>query len=164
MPASVIGKSLNIGYPGNVSRNDPRTFVMNRPVKTAAIPFGLPVKLNADNTYDLFAYDSAAAVFAGIALRNVKQQSVFATNTTGQYEVNEGCDVMQQGFMTVLVNATASLTAGGAVWAVFSAAHVFKYFDIVEPAATDTGVLITNAKWFTGVKDGNNVAELQIGI
>jgi hypothetical protein len=164
MPASVIGKSLNLGYPGNVSRNDPRTFIMPRAVKTAAIPFGYPVELNSDNSYDLFAYDSAADVFAGVSLRNVKQQTIYASNSLGQYEVNQSCDVLQQGFLTVGVNPSASLTAGGAVYAVFDSTHKFKYFDIVAPTSpsTDTGVLLPNCKWATGAKDGNYVAELEM--
>jgi hypothetical protein len=161
MPASVIGKSLNMGYPGNISRNDPRTFVRSRPVKTTVIPFGQPVILNTDNTFDPMVYNSAIGAVAGIALRNVKQQVTFGTNVAGQYAVGDACDVLEQGFVTVLANTSASLTAGGAVYANFDAStHAFKYFDI--SAGSDTAVALTNCKWATGIKDANGVAEIEI--
>jgi hypothetical protein len=161
MPANVIGISLNMGYPGNVSRNDPRTYVRSRPVKTAAIPFGMPVILNSDNTYDPMLYTSTAAAVDGIALRNVKQQTVYASNAAGQYAAGDPCDVIQQGFVTVSVNPSATLTAGGAVYAIFDAvSDAFKYFDIA--AGADTGVLLPQCVWSTGAKDGNSVAEIEI--
>lgn len=159
MGASVIGKSLNMGYPGNVSRNDPRTLVMNRPVKTAVIPFGVPVKLNTDNTYSPLTSDDTFAVFAGVALRNVKQQTLYASNATGQYEINEGCDVLEQGFVTVLTNASNAVTSGGDVYATFNSDKSFKQFD----SSTATGAIkLTNCRWASNVQDGNAVAELAI--
>ena len=159
MPASVIGKSLGLGYPGNVSRNDPRTLVMNRSVKTAVIPFGIPVKLNTDNTYSPLTSDDTFAVFAGVALRNVKQQTIFASNAMGQYEINEGCDVLQQGFVTVKTNASNAITAGGDVYATFNADKSFLQFD----STTATGAIkLTNCRWASNVTDSNGVAELAI--
>ena len=159
MPATVIGKSLNLGYHGNVSRNDPRTLVMSRPVKTAAIPFGIPVVLNTDNTYSPMTSDDAFAVFAGVALRNVKQQTIYASNAAGQYEINEGCDVLEQGFVTVKTNASNAITAGGDVYATFNADKSFLQFD----SATATGaVKLTNCRWVSNVQDANGVAELAI--
>lgn len=159
MSANVIGTSLNLGYPGNVSRNDPRTFIMSRSVKTAAIPFGTAVKLNTDNTYSPITSDDAFAVFAGVALRNVKQQTIYASNATGQYEVNEGCDVLEQGFVTVKTNVSNAITAGGDVYATFNADKSFLQFDSV----TATGAIkLTNCRWASNVQDANGVAEIAI--
>jgi len=159
MPASVIGKSLNLGYPGTVSRNDPRTFVMNRPTKTAVVPFGIPVKLNTDNTYSPITSDDSLAVFAGIALRNVKQQTIFASNAMGQYEIGDGCDVLEQGFVTILTNTSNAVTAGGAVFATFNVDKSFLQFDSV----TATGAIaLTNCKFVTNVTDGNGITEIAI--
>lgn len=50
-----VGKTLNNGYPGNVSRSGgPGELITNRAVQstdTASIPFGAPVVLNPNNTY-----------------------------------------------------------------------------------------------------------------
>jgi len=53
---SVIGKTLNLGYPGSVSRSAD-AIIENRAVSvgdTIAINFGAPVALNQDNTYSAF--------------------------------------------------------------------------------------------------------------
>lgn len=166
MPASVIGISLNLGYPGNVSRNDPKTTIMNRPVGGAAsVLFGVPVKLNAANTYDTMIGTDAATAFGGIALRNVKQQTVYASNASGQYNQNEPCDVLTVGYVTVNVNPSAAITAGAAVYAIFDhTTHAFKYFDVATGDGTTTdGVLLPGAQWATGSgPDANGVAELAL--
>ena len=163
MPASVIGKSLNLGYPGNVSRNDPKTTVLNRPVGTGPILFGVPVKLNAGNTYDPLAGADAGTDFAGIALRNVKQQTVYLTNAPGQYNQNEPADVLTVGYVTVKVNPSAALTAGGPVYAVFDNAGAFLYFDVAAATTPNTSIQIASAQWSQGgAPDSNGVAELAL--
>lgn len=163
MPASVIGKSLNLGYPGNVSRNDPKTTVMNRPVGTGPILFGVPVKLNAANTYDALAGADKATDFAGVALRNVKQQTVYASNASGQYEKSEAADVLTVGYVTVSVHPAAALTAGGPVYAVFDNTGAFLYFDVAAATAPNTSIQITNAQWSQGgAPDANGIAELAL--
>jgi len=164
MPASVIGISMNLGYPGSQARNDPGTMTVARPVKTATpVKFGVPAKLNPDNTHDAMIATDLFAVFAGITLRNVKQATVYASNASGQYEKNEACDVMTKGYVTVSVNPTASLTAGGTVFAVFTTATgEFAYYDSVSGGTGFTSVALTNAKWTTGIVDANYVAELAL--
>lgn len=163
MPASVIGKSLNLGYAGNISRNDPKTTVMNRPTGTGPILFGAPVKLNAANTYDPLAGADTAAVFAGIALRNVKQQTVYLTNAPGQYSQNEPADVLTVGYVTVNVNPSAALTAGGPVYAVFDSTGAFLYFDVAAATAPNTSIQLNNAQWSQGgAPDANGIAELAL--
>lgn len=163
MPASVIGKSLNLGYPGNISRNDPKTTVLNRPVGTGPILFGVPVKLNAANTYDPLAGADTATAFAGIALRNVKQQTVYLSNAPGRYNQNEGADVLTVGYITVKVNPSAALTAGGPVYAVFDSTGAFLYFDVAAATTPNTSLQLTNAQWSQGGSpDANGVAELAL--
>lgn len=56
MPGSVIGKQLNNGYPGTVSRLADN-IIMSRAVRATdvnSISFGDTVVLNTDNTYSLF--------------------------------------------------------------------------------------------------------------
>lgn len=163
MPASVIGKSLNLGYPGNISRNDPKATVVNRPVGTGPIVFGVPVKLNAGNTYDPLAGGDTFSAFAGIALRNVKQQTVYVSNASGQYNKDEAADVLTIGYVTVNANPTAALTAGGAVYAVFADTGEFLYFDVAAATAPKTSVQITNAQWVQGGSpDTNGIAEIAL--
>lgn len=163
MPASVIGKSLNLGYPGNMSRNDPKTTIVNRPVGTGPVLFGVPVKLNPENTYDPLVGTDAATTFAGIALRNVKQQTVYLTNEAGQYNKNEACDVMTVGYVTVNANHSAALKAGGPVYAVFDSTGKFLYFDVAAATTPNTSIQITNAQWAQGGSpDANDVAELAL--
>lgn len=166
MPGTTIGISMNLGYPGSRGRNYPAESIVSRPVlSTAPVLFGVPVKLNADsNSYDAMIGTDAFTAFAGVAFRNVKQATIYASNASGQYNQNEACDVMTQGYVTVSVNPSASLTAGGAVFAIFDhTTHDFKYFDTVTGDGTTTdGVQLTNCEWSTGYLDANKVAEMYI--
>lgn len=163
MPASVIGKSLNLGYAGNISRNDPKTTVVNRPVGTGPVLFGVPVKLNSGNSYDPLTGSDADTTFAGIALRNVKQQTVYLTNAAGQYNQNEACDVLTVGYVTVAANHSAALTAGGPVFAVFDGTGKFLYFDVTAATTPNTSTQIKNAQWAQGGSpDANDIAELAL--
>ena len=64
MPGSVIGKSLNLGYPGSISRSADAIIAnrLFRATDTGTIPFGSPVVLNPDNTYS--AFGSVASTLA----------------------------------------------------------------------------------------------------
>jgi hypothetical protein len=166
MPGTVIGKSLNLGYPGSVSRSadaiiDNRVV---RPTDTANIPFGSPAVLNADNTYSAFGAGSTAALFAGIAVRNVKQGTVYGTNVQGFYAPADACDVLGRGSVTVTCSV-GTPTAGGPVYirTVLNGAIPLGIVGGYEVAADGTNsVLITNAKWTTGKLDANRTAEVTV--
>jgi hypothetical protein len=242
MTGSVIGKSLNFGYPGNVSRSQD-AIIDNRVVKptdTINISFGDAASLNPDNSYSKFtttpttlttalvlstAYTSLsvqalatnmpagatvtlvsgantqtttlsapaaagattinvqsftanfaypigsnvyasniASQFAGIAVREVKQSTLFGTNVAGSYAPGEPCDVLSRGTATVVCNV-GTPTAGGAVYIRIIAngsipAGVVGGF---EAAADGTNTIqVTGAKWTTGKMDANKVAEVTI--
>lgn len=165
MPGFVVGKSLNLGYPGNVSRSADAIITARvvSPDDAAAIPFGSPVVLNTDNTYSLFGASSTAATFAGVAVREVKQSTdYFSAN--GSYSPGQVCDVIERGSVTVVCNV-GTPTAGGKVYVRITAngsipAGVVGGF---EAAADSTNTVeITNARWKTGKIDANNVAEITI--
>lgn len=171
MPGSAIGIELNLGYPGSVSRSID-TIITPRPIKSnvtggeetePSILFGEPVILNDDNTYSRFGASGTAAAFAGIAAREVKQATSYYS-ACGSYLPGEVADVIERGSVTVLCNV-GTPKAGGKVY-IRTAANasipngVIGQFE-AEADGTNT-IEITNARWKTGKKDGNNVAELTI--
>jgi len=165
MPGFVIGKSFNLGYPGNVSRSAD-AIIDNRVVKpsdTENINFGDPVVLNADNTYSKFGATGTAASFAGIAVREVKQSTDYL-NVQGFYAPGQPCDVISRGTVTVVCNV-GTPKAGGAVY-IRTTANPSIPDGVVggfEAAADGTNTVeIPNLKWTTGKMDANKVTEVTI--
>jgi len=165
MAGSVIGKSLNLGYAGNISRSAD-AIVENRVVKptdTASINFGDPVVLNDDNTYSKFGATGTAAKFGGIAVREVKQTTNYLSPQVA-YAPGQPCDVAVRGTLTVVCNV-GTPKAGGAV-----------YIRVADNGSIPNGVIggfeaaadgsntieIPNLKWTTGKLDANRVAEVTI--
>ncbi|AIY82182.1 hypothetical protein U728_3750 (plasmid) [Clostridium botulinum 202F] len=171
MPGKAIGIELNLGYPGTVSRSidaiiTPKVVKSNiASGKETELPiaFGAPVILNADNTYSRFAANSTADIFAGIAVREIKQATDYYA-ASGEYLPNEVCDVLNRGSVTVLCN-NGTPTAGGKVYIrikenVSIPKGVIGQFEAV--ADGENTVEIPNLKWTTGKKDSNNVAEVTV--
>jgi hypothetical protein len=165
MPGSVVGKSLNLGYPGSISRSAD-TIITNRVVKstdTANINFGDPTVLNADNTYSVFGATGTAATFAGIAVLEVKQSTDYFA-VQGYYEPGQPCDVAERGSVTVLCNV-GTPTAGGDVYVRITAngaipAGVVGGFEAAADGVNT--VKLNGIKWKTGKLDANRVAEVTI--
>lgn len=166
MPGYAVGKALNIGYPGNVSRQAD-AIISNRIVKSsdsAPIAFGDPAVLNSDNTYSKFGASGTAAAFAGIAVREVKQSTVFTSNVAGSYAPGDPCDVLSRGTIAVVCNV-GTPTAGGDVYIRVTANGSIPTGVVggFEAAADSTNTIkITNAKWTTGKIDANKVAEVTL--
>ncbi len=165
MPIGSIGTSMNYGYPGSFARNGD-CVIMPRPVKsTDAVgpSFGDPVVLNTDNTYSKFGAAGTLALFAGVAVREVKQASVYAA-TGGVYAPGTSCDVLERGNISVVCNV-GTPTSGGAVYirTVANGAIPAGIVGGFEAAADGTNsILMTNCNWATGLKDANNLSELCI--
>ncbi|WP_206922970.1 structural cement protein Gp24 [Alicyclobacillus suci] len=166
----VIGKTLNLGYPGTVSRLAD-AIIENRPVRstdTTPISFGAPVVLNSDNTYSAFGASSTAADFAGIAVREVVQGTNYLNSyTTGSYAPGHPCDVLQRGSCTVTCTE-GTPQAGAPVYIVTVAgdgavSEVGNFVATATPAGTgSTAVELTGVVWKTGALDSSNTAELTI--
>lgn len=173
MAGKVIGKNLNLGYAGKVSR-DADVLIENRIVSalSTAIPFGAPVVLNTDNTYSMFGAASAIATFGGIAVAGVKQATNYYDNEV-EYLPNQPCDVLVRGTATIICKA-GTPTAGGKVFVTIAEdpdvpdvkigdfvakAHTYKDEENNNVVCT---VEITNAKWTTGYIDANDVAEVTL--
>lgn len=165
MTGTVIGKSLNLGYAGSISRSVD-AIITNRLVKAsdvANINFGDPVILNADNTYSAFLAVGTAASFAGIAVREVKQSTDYLS-AQGYYKPGEPCDVAERGTLTVVCNV-GTPTSGGNVYVRITAngaipTGVVGGFEAAADGANT--ILLTGIKWKTGKIDTNKVAEVTI--
>lgn len=175
MPGTVINKMLNMGYSGNVSRNsdaiiDARILksILSSGVETQAeVAFGEPVILNSDNTYTRFGSTATIASLAGIAVRTVKQATSYYTPVT-TYKPGEQMDVLTRGSITVNCNY-GTPTANGNVYLRITAnaanvpnGVVGQFEAAVDPTDAAYSLLVTNAKWTTGYKDSNGIAELTI--
>lgn len=184
MPGTVIGKSLNLGYAGKVSRN-PGNMIGARMVKSILdgngletqpnIKFGDAVVLNTDNTYSKFGATgtgvsaATAANFAGIAVSEVLQMVTYGNvSGYGEYQPTHACDVLQIGSATVVCNE-GTPTAGGKVYIVTVKAsadaesEVGQLIASATPAGTGaTAVELPNVRWTTGKLDANKIAEITI--
>lgn len=164
MPGSVIGKELNLGYAGTVSRSID-TIITPKIIKENSNPilFGEPVVLNSDNSYSRFEEDGTAEKFVGIAVREIKQASDYYS-AEGSYLPGEICDVLNRGSITVLCNV-GTPTAGGKVYIRTKANESFPNGVIGQFEADADGentIEIPNLKWTTGKLDSNKIAEVTV--
>jgi hypothetical protein len=164
MPGKVIGTQFNYGYPGTIARTGDEVS-RTRPVKSDSvdIAFGDPILINTDGTVSKFGETGTAATFAGVAMRRVKSAISYLTQANAVYTVNEPCDILERGAITVNVNV-GNPTVGGAVYVRITAngaipTGIVGGFEAVADGANT--ILLTNAKFGT-TKDANNVAELVI--
>lgn len=183
MSGTVIGKSLNLGWAGKISRN-PMNKVDAKYVKSildgngdetlSAIPFGFAVVLNTDNTISKFGQtgsgvtSAAAAAFAGVAVAEVKQGMTYAVgaNTgSGSYEPKAMCDRLAVGTVAVFCKE-GTPTAGGKVYIMTVAgdtAALGEFVATASPAGSGaTSVELTNCRWTTGKQDTSGITEMTI--
>lgn len=184
MPGTVVGKSLNLGWAGKISRN-PFNKINSRAVKSildgsgvetlSVIPFGAAVVVNTDNTYSKFG-DTGSGVsaatyanFGGIAVSEVKQGFTYAygsSSSTGQFEPNKPADVLQVGTTTIFCKS-GTPTANGAVSICTVAGTSLAVGDFSAEAAgtaTDGATLIavSNMKFTSGKQDASGITEVTL--
>lgn len=165
MPGKVIGKTMNIGYPGSFSRNAD-CIIAARCVKTddeMPINFGDPVVLNDDDTYSRFGEAHTADDFIGIAIREVKQSTDYFS-PAGSYFPGQACDALMRGAVCVVVH-NGTPKAGGKVYIRIKANAAYPNGVIggIEAAADGANTIeLANVRFTTGNMDGNNVAEITI--
>jgi len=164
MPGQVIGKALNLGYPGSDSHSSD-TVKVNR-ISTGDIPFGASVVLNPDNTVSAFGASNTADDFLGIAVRVVKQQTdIFLP--MGSYHVNDPADVMVRGSVIVAFNGVGTPTAGGQAYirVAEDSAYPGAAIGDIEAEADDTNdsnILLPNLRFTTGLTDATGVVEVTV--
>ena len=186
MPGTVIGTQMNAGYAGQFSDNGDN-ITENKPVTsgtyTGNINFGDAVVLIGDSTGGTFAQaaafiaaggtfamlSSGAALFAGFASRQVKQQlsiSAFggaqsANNQLGYYIAGNPCDVLVRGSIMAgnfyAKSGNPAPVAGGPVYFRVSVNGAGTFVGALETAADGAHtVQITNCFWRTGIVDTVN--------
>lgn len=164
MPGSVIGKVLNLGYIGKISR-DADAIVINRIVsgESEAIDFGAAVFLNDDNTVRNVVLSGEPGKetstdtvdkFVGIAVAEVVQATEY-TQQASAYLKNKGCDILVRG-TAIVEMGTGTPKAGGKVYFNFTTGK----FDATDPTATK-GFAIP-ARFTTGYVDGKGGVEITI--
>ena len=164
MPGTVIGKTMNYGYPGQISRHGDEVS-RTRPVKveTADVKFGAPVVQNSDGSVQLFGASNVAADFAGVAMRKVKSATIYPSQNFGFYKAEEPCDVLG-GVIVECKWGTPSV--GATVYVRTAVVSGTSPADAVIGdfgASNESGncVALTNAKWSSNA-DARNCAELTI--
>lgn len=161
MPGTTVGKQLNYGYPGTVSRSVD-AIITNR-LSDGVIAFGDPVVLSSDNTVKVFGATSTADDLAGIAVREVKQAIDYNTSVSG-YLDKERADIITRGAVCIKVNHGTS-TANGKVY-IRTTDNPSIPEGIVggfEALADGTNTVeIKNIRFRTGKVDANGVAEVTI--
>lgn len=155
MPGTVIGKKMNLGFIGKVSR-DGDAVIVNRIVSndepSTPIKFGSAVFLNDDNTVRNFKTGDTVNKFVGIAVATVIQATEY-TKQASSYLPSKGCDIMTRGSIIVELG-TGSPKAGGTVYY----NHNTGKFD----TATSENAFTIPASFTTGYVDGNGGVEITI--
>lgn len=163
MPGAVIGKVLNLGYIGKISR-DADAIVINRIVsgESEAIDFGAAVFLNDDNTVRNItvtgepgseASTDTVEKFVGIAVAEVVQATEY-TQQASAYLKNKACDILVRG--TIIVEmGEGTPVAGGKVYFNFATGK----FDADDPS---TKGFVIPARFTTGYVDGKGGVEITL--
>lgn len=188
MPGSTIGTQMNVGYPGQYSRNGDCviTAAQVRSTDTTLPNFGDAALLNFDAAGDVSSAQQSianavnptmtqgtAGCFMGVFAREVKTLVSYVPQpgspaVLGGYSAGQIADIIERGAVTVEIQNPASTTIkkGGPVYLRYSA-NVGTVLGAFEPAA-DAGhsIQITNAFFTTGVvstdANGNLVAEITL--
>jgi hypothetical protein len=162
---------MNFGFAGNQSHSGMGAIIEPHPVNasSAAIPFGAAVILNADNSVSLADATLTAANFAGISFAEVHQRSDYPVTTAGlggSYAPKQTADVAKFGIFCVNLGLRATTpTAGGPVYirTVLNGTYATALIGDFEAASdTTNSILLTNATWYNGKVDGNNVALIKL--
>jgi len=163
MPGTAIGKTLDIGFAGTVSRN-PHPIITARALRGAPVVFGQAMALNPDNTYSAFEDTGDMDMFVGIVARQIRQPALFRDQTHIQFDEGDSVPVLSHGAVTVVCQ-NGTPTAGGPAYIriALNAAFPNAVVGGFEAAADGANTLeAPNARWTTGYKDSNNVAELTL--
>ena len=172
MSGKAIGKTLDIGYAGTVSRSQD-CIISNRPVNSESeeIMFGQAVVLNADNTISKIKDGDTANKFLGIAVREVKQSTNYLTSA-GSYLPEPPADIFERGTIAVKCN-NGTPTAGGKVYVRVAineeiSTGVIGEFEAeadeetVEESKVARTLELPNVVFATGKIDANGITEVKI--
>ena len=159
MAGKVIGKTLPLGFAGNVSRMSdcviaPYKYDISHD-QDGHIVYGEPVAYDttAGGVRKLTASDQATAII-GFAVRRLGQPRTDYADGW-YYEAGDTVDVLLRGSMSVALEDATGIAPLGAVYVDPATGKLY--------AATATGRLaVPNAKFGTGAADTNKVAEITV--
>ncbi len=154
MSGSVIGKTMNLGWIGRVSR-DADVIIINR-VASEDTNFGAPVFLKGDNQIRNYATatDETDAAFLGFAVAEVKQATSYNSNEV-KYATKSPVDVITRGTIVVQLGTTTETPlAGGKVYLVAATGKI--------TSVATSNIELTNCKFTTGIKDANGCLEITL--
>ena len=165
MPGAVIGKAMNYGWAGKITR-DADMIIESRIVGADSddIKFGDPVYLDTDNTVrKVETTDTTIVAFAGVAVAGIRQTIDYATQEA-YFTPKTQADVLVRGSILVALPATyeTAPTAGGKV---YLDPATGKFTPDADDGATPTAtnfIEVTNAKFTTGLVDANKMAEITL--
>lgn len=157
-----IGTTMPNGFAGSYARQ-PDMIVNTRPAGGAAeIPFGAPLKQVNGAVVQMGTGDTAA-LFVGVAAREIKSSLTYLTQSAGTYAPGEPVSTFQRGSINVKCNrGTPALD--GAVYVRITANGSFPNAPVggFEASADSTNTIkLTNCQW-AGAADANGIAELRI--
>ena len=157
-----IGTTMPNGFAGSYARQ-PDMIVNTRPAGGAAeIPFGVPLKYSDSKVVQMGTGDTAA-LFVGVAAREIKSSLTYLTQGAGTYAPGESVPTFQRGSINVKCNrGTPALN--GAVYVRITANGSFPNAPVggFEASADSTNTIqLTNCQW-AGAADANGIAELRI--
>lgn len=158
-----IGSAMPHGFAGSYARQ-PDMIVNTRPAGgTGQIAFGAPLKYGANSAVVPMGAGDTAALFVGVAAREVKSALNYLEQGVGAYAPGEAVPVFQRGAINVKCqNGTPAL--GGKVYVRVTANASIPTAAVGGfEAASDTtnSVELGNCQW-AGPADANGVAELRI--
>lgn len=155
MSGKVIGKTLPLGYRGNVARTPDIIIGAFNNVGTDNILYGSPVVYDATNkgVRAVKSTDSTASELVGIAVRHIGQPK--ADSPSGWYYApGETVDVLLRGTICIETKAQTGIAARGQV-----------YVDPTDGEFTSvstSNLAMPNTIFATGAYDANKVSEVTI--
>lgn len=163
MKGQVIGKTMLHGYAGSYSRQ-PDSVIDTHPLEgNEPVVFGGAVVYGTNGAVVPFGASGTAAMFLGVAVREVKSAMDYLNQNEGSYRPGEAVPVMKRGCVNVLCQNGVP-AVGGTVYVRIKASESLPNAVIggFETASdTTNSVALTNAKW-KGTVDANGIAELCI--
>jgi hypothetical protein len=159
-----IGQTMPHGFAGSYARQ-PDSVISTRPAGgTEQIPFGAPLKYDAEGRALPMGAGDTAAKFVGVAVREVKSALSYLEQGAGAYAPGEAVPVFQRGavnakcwngapklggpvFVRVTANSSIPTPVGG--------------FETSTGSAPSGTVQLAGCQW-AGPADADGVAELRI--
>lgn len=163
MAGKVIGKTLPIGFRGNVTRTPDTIVTPMCNIGADNIQFGEPVVFDATSkgVRKIKTTDTTNANVIGIAVRRIGQP--YADSDDGwYYKPGDVVDVLVRGSIAVEVAVTTGIAARGSVYVCNGAQSGEKPGEIVCTTASTGRVQIPNAVFTTGNFDSDKIAEVTI--